>query len=114
MIYDKWRTGRSEECMEDNVGPSMVEPCYNPSIKDYLTNPTLVARNGIYDSGEEVDDDLPDNWSDEPLYSELPARAAKPSGKKAIRQAEPATLRKEEPEVGAGKNEDEERSDEDD
>lgn len=66
----------------------MVEPCYNPSIRDYLMNPSLVARKGLYDEGEDIDDDLPDNWSDEPIYSELPERA-KPSqkeGKKGRRQ----------------------------
>lgn len=114
MIYDKWRTGRSEACQEVNEGPSMVEPCYNPSIRDYLTNPTLVARNGIYDQGEEVEDDLPDNWSDEPLYSELPARADKPSGRKAKRQAEPASDRKAEPAGEKEKDDDLKEKDDDD
>ena len=69
----------------------MVEPCYNPSIRDYLMNPSLVARKGLYDEGEDIDDDLPDNWSDEPIYSELPARAepAQKAGKKGRQQ--PAT-----------------------
>lgn len=59
--------------MEGNFGPSMVEPCYNPTIKDYINNPGLVARKGYYDDGQEVSDDLPDPWSDEPLYAETPA-----------------------------------------
>lgn len=91
MIYDKWRTGRSAQYLEKNDEPSMVEPCYNPSIRDYLMNPSLVARKGLYDEGEDIDDDLPDNWSDEPIYSELPARAdpAQKAGKKGRQQ--PAT-----------------------
>ena len=91
MIYDKWRTGRSAQYLENNDEPSMVEPCYNPSIRDYLMNPSLVARKGLYDEGEDIDDDLPDNWSDEPIYSELPARAepAQKAGKKGRQQ--PAT-----------------------
>lgn len=69
MIQDKWRTGRSIAGMEDNFGPSMVEPAYNPTIRDYLMNPGLVARKAIYDDGEDIDEDLPDNWDDEPLYT---------------------------------------------
>lgn len=87
MIYDKWRTGRSVQYLEKNDEPSMVEPCYNPSIRDYLMNPSLVARKGLYDEGEDIDDDLPDNWSDEPIYSELPARAK--SAQKADKKGRP-------------------------
>lgn len=95
MIYDKWRTGRSSRYMEENDAPSMVEPCYNPTIRDYLTNPTLVARHGIYDDGSEDEvSELPDNWSDEPLYAPpTPARAKKPAqgaGHKA--GSKPATI----------------------
>lgn len=114
MIYDKWRTGRSAQYMEENTEPSMVEPCYNPSIRDYLMNPSLVAKRGVYDEGEDVADDLPDNWSDEPLYSELPARADKPSGRKAKRQAEPASEIKAEPGKAEEKDDDPKEKDDDD
>lgn len=112
MIYDKWRTGRSAQYLEKNDEPSMVEPCYNPSIRDYLMNPSLVARKGQYDEGEDIDDDLPDNWSDEPIYSELPERA-KPSqkeGKKGRRQPDTSDDAKD----GSSEAEDEEPSDKDD
>ena len=112
MIYDKWRTGRSAQYLESNDEPSMVEPCYNPSIRDYLMNPSLVARKGLYDEGEDIDDDLPDNWSDEPLYAELPARAepAQKAGKKGRQQ--PATS--DDANDGSSEVEDEEPSDKDD
>lgn len=112
MIYDKWRTGRSAQYLEKNDEPSMVEPCYNPSIRDYLMNPSLVARKGLYDEGEDIDDDLPDNWSDEPIYSELPARAepAQKAGKKGRRQ--PATS--DDANDGSSEAKDDEGTEEDD
>lgn len=75
MIYDSWRTGRSLAGKEKNTLPSMVEPCYNPTITDYLQHPELIVkkRKPIYDDGEDISDDLPDTWSDEPLYAEIPS-----------------------------------------
>lgn len=112
MIYDKWRTGRSSQYLEKNDEPSMVEPCYNPSIRDYLMNPSLVARKGLYDEGEDIDDDLPDNWSDEPIYSELPARAepAQKAGKKGRRQPDTS----DDANDGSSEAKDDEGSEEDD
>ena len=112
MIYDKWRTGRSAQYLENNDEPSMVEPCYNPSIRDYLMNPSLVARKGLYDEGEDIDDDLPDNWSDEPIYSELPARA-KPA-KKAGKEGRPQPATSDDANDGSSEEKDDEGTEEDD
>lgn len=90
----------------------MVEPCYNPSIRDYLTNPSLVAKKGLYDDGEEVSDDLPDPWSDEPLYTELPAKAKSTSGRKSKELAKPNTSI--DSSDGKEEHEDNERSEADD
>lgn len=95
MIQDQWRTGRTPENMEDNFGPSMVEPCYNPSIQDYLNNPSLVARKGYYDdpSGFKGDDDLPDPWNDEPLYESLPTDLPSKTNSKSKKGKKPDAVR---------------------
>lgn len=115
MIQDQWRTGRTPENMEDNFGPSMVEPCYNPSIQDYLNNPSLVARKGLYDNGKDVPDDLPDPWNDEPLYTvaDLPVRNSKSATKKKKGEAPLPNEEVERPTKDADAKE-EEQSDDDD
>lgn len=45
--------------------PSMVEPCYNPSIVDMLMRPELACiHQGFYDNGDDVSD-IDDNWNND-------------------------------------------------
>nr|QXN72807.1 MAG: hypothetical protein [Microvirus sp.] len=103
MIYDKWRGPRPQQFQEVNNEPSMVEPCFNPTIKDYLSNPALIARQGMFDDGEDIEE-LPDLWNDEPLYNDLPLRKVS----KAAKQ-----LKKEPNEPSKPDNENERSEDED-
>lgn len=54
---------------EVNNEPSMVEPCYNPSIAEIVENPNCLVRHGMYDEGDDLPDDMDDNFSYEPLYA---------------------------------------------
>lgn len=75
MIYDNWRKGRSEKYKEKSDLPSMVEPCYNPSISEIVNNPNclLRPRTPYYDDGDEIEY-VESNWEND-LQSQLSATA---------------------------------------
>lgn len=110
MIQDQWRTGRSPEGMEGDFGPSMVEPSYNPTIRDYLTNPGLVARRAYYDDGKEISDDTPDPWNDEPVYTPIKTGPRKSARKKT--EAQPQTPNEAQGEAVPAKDDEEHRDEE--
>lgn len=65
------RTLNNPRYKEINNLPSMVEPCYNPSIAEIVQNPNCLVKHGIYDEGDDIPDNMDDNFSNEPLYEDI-------------------------------------------